>query len=79
MLTGLRIDAYLRGAVFAGTGVGPCHRVHAVPVDPRPLTANWMDDLPRVDAHPDEPVLSLTSRSYARRPSCCPLITRSMA
>jgi hypothetical protein len=64
VLTGLRIDAYLRGAVVAGVGDGPCFEVHAVPVEPRPPTALWMDDLPRVDAPPDTSIVSLRSLDH---------------
>jgi hypothetical protein len=46
ILTGLRIEAQLRGATLAGTGPGPHHEVYAVPLDPAPATADWTDGLP---------------------------------
>lgn len=63
VLTGVRADVYLRGASMAGVGDGPCFEVHAVPAEPRPVTALWMDDLPRVAERPSESRLSLRSLS----------------
>jgi hypothetical protein len=61
VLAGVRIEAHLRGAVLAGADGGPCHEVHAVNVDPLPPTPEWMDDLPRIEAPPEESMLSLHS------------------
>ncbi|WP_113701874.1 hypothetical protein [Nonomuraea lactucae] len=53
VLTGLRVDAYLRGSRLAGAGAAPHHRVYAVPETPAPVTADWTDGLPTVDSVPD--------------------------
>lgn len=52
LLTGLRIDTYLRGRALAGVGGQPHHEVHAVPADPMPATARWTDGLPTVNEAP---------------------------
>ncbi|TPQ17080.1 hypothetical protein [Streptomyces sporangiiformans] len=50
VLTGLRIDAQLRGETLASTGSR--HEVHAVPLDTAPATPEWTDGLPTTDVVP---------------------------
>ncbi|GAA2643897.1 hypothetical protein GCM10010307_48000 [Streptomyces vastus] len=62
ILTGLHIDAYLRGETLAS--VGSRHEVYGLPVDKAPATPDWTDGLPTVDAAPPD-AWRLLSRGHS--------------